>query len=126
MKNSTSLLAVAALMSPALAFQHDAATVSAKTVKGVQSVTVMVTSGKYSPSVISVKKGVPVAITFKGGAKIGCGSTIEFKSLKMKQSVKQGQSVTFKFTPANTGEIAFACPMNMYRGKVVVKQSSRD
>ena len=63
----------------------------------------------------------PVAITFKGGAKIGCGSTIEFKSLKMKQSVKQGQSVTFKFTPAKTGEIAFACPMNMYRGKVVVK-----
>ena len=126
MKQSTTILVVAALMSTtALAFQHEghhqAAPVPAKTVKGVQTLTVTVAEGKYTPSAISVKKGVPVAITFKGGAKMGCGSTIEFKSLKQKQTVKQGQSVTFKFTPDKAGEVLFACPMGMYNGKVVVK-----
>ncbi|MFX8758828.1 cupredoxin domain-containing protein, partial [Acinetobacter baumannii] len=67
--------------------------------------TVTVAEGKYTPSAISVKKGVPVAITFKGGAKMGCGATIEFKSLKQKQTVKQGQTVTFKFTPDKAGEV---------------------
>lgn len=126
MKKSTTILVVAALMSTtAFAFQHEGhhqdAPVPAKTVKGVQTLTVTVAEGKYTPSAISVKKGVPVAITFKGGAKMGCGATIEFKSLKQKQTVKQGQTVTFKFTPDKAGEVMFACPMGMYNGKVVVK-----
>ncbi len=126
MKHSTTILVAAALMSTtALAFQHEGhhqdSPVPAKTVKGVQTMTVTVAQGKYSPAAIAVKKGVPVAITFKGGAKMGCGSTIEFKSLKQKQSVKEGQTVTFKFTPDKAGDIAFACPMGMYQGKVVVK-----
>jgi plastocyanin domain-containing protein len=126
MKQSISILVVAALMSTtAFAFQHEAhhqdSPVPAKTVKGVQTITVTVAEGKYTPYAISVKKGVPVAITFKGGAKMGCGSTIEFKILKQKQTVKQGQTVTFKFTPDKAGDVAFACPMGMYTGKVVVK-----
>ena len=126
MKQSTTILVVAALMSTtAFAFQHEGhhqdAPVPAKTVKGVQTLTVTVAEGKYTPSAISVKKRVPVAITFKGGAKMGCGATIEFKSLKQKQTVKQGQTVTFKFTPDKAGEVAFACPMGMYKGKVLVK-----
>ena len=121
----TILVTVALVSTSALAFQHEGhhqdAAVPAKTVKGVQTVTVTVSGGKYSPAAIAVKNGTPVAITFKGGAKMGCGSTIEFKSLKQKQTVKEGQSVTFKFTPDKIGEIAFACPMEMYQGKVVVK-----
>ncbi|MCC6686075.1 MAG: cupredoxin domain-containing protein [Fimbriimonadaceae bacterium] len=90
-------------------------------VKGVQTLTILVSAGKYSPSYISVKKGVPVSLIFKGGKNMGCGSVIEFKSLTLKQSVKEGKTVTFKFVPKKAGEIAFACPMNMYRGKVIVK-----
>ena len=126
MKQNTTMLLAAALMSTtALAFQHEAhhqdAPVPAKTVKGVQVITVTVAQGKYTPSSISVKKGVPVAITFKGGAKMACGSTIEFNSLKQKQTVKEGKTVTFKFTPDKAGEVSFACPMGMYQGKVIVK-----
>ena len=121
----TILVTVALVSTSALAFQHEGhhqdASVLAKTVKGVQTVTVTVSEGKYNPAAIAVKKGVPVAITFKGGAKMGCGSTIEFKSLKQKRTVKEGQSVTFKFTPDKAGDIAFACPMEMYHGTVVVK-----
>lgn len=95
--------------------------VPAKEVKGVQTLTVTIADGKYSPALISVKKGKPVALTFKGGKDMGCGSTVEFKSLKQKQSVKEGKTVVFKFTPKEAGEIKFACSMDMIQGKVVVK-----
>lgn len=108
-----------------MAVQHDqhhkAEPVPAKEVKGVQKLTVSVADGKYSPSVISVKKGKPVELTFKGGKNMGCGSTIEFKSLKQKQTVKEGKTVVFKFTPKQAGDIKFACSMDMIQGKVVVK-----
>lgn len=117
--------ALIALSSSLLALQHGQLsgqqTAKAKTVKGVQVATVLVADGKYTPSVIQVKKGVPVAITFKGGKHMGCGSTIEFKTLKQLKSVKEGQSVVFQFTPSKAGEIKFACSMDMIRGKVIVK-----
>lgn len=89
--------------------------------KGVQKATVTVQDGKYSPSTIEVKKGKSVQITFKGGMNMGCGATIEFKSLKQTKTVKEGKTVTFSFTPSSAGEIKFACSMDMIRGKVVVK-----
>lgn len=95
--------------------------VPAKEVKGVQTLTVTIADGRYTPSVISVKKGKPVALTFKGGKNMGCGSTVEFKSLKQKQSVKEGTTIVFKFTPKVAGDIKFACSMDMIQGKVVVK-----
>lgn len=90
-------------------------------VKGVQTLTVTVSAGKYSPSVISVKRGKPVALVFRGGKNMGCGSTIVFRSLKQKRTVKEGQTVVFKWTPTKAGVVAFACPMDMYKGKVIVK-----
>jgi plastocyanin domain-containing protein len=89
--------------------------------KGVQKATVLVQDGKYTPSTIEVKKGTPVQITFKGGKKMGCGATIEFKSLKQTKTVKEGKTVAFSFTPSSAGEVKFACSMDMIRGKVVVK-----
>lgn len=119
------LAATLAASSLALALQHEAhhpqPPTPAKEVKGVQTITVTVADGKYAPSTIAVKKGKPVAITFKGGKHMGCGSTVQFKSLKMKQTLKEGQTVVFKFKPDKAGDVAFACPMGMYKGKVVVK-----
>lgn len=89
--------------------------------KGAQKATVLVQDGKYTPSTIEVKKGKPVQITFKGGKKMGCGATIEFKSLKQTKTVKEGKTVAFSFTPSSAGEVKFACSMDMIRGKVVVK-----
>lgn len=125
MKATTFILAISALGASALAGQHEhtqhQGPVPAKLVHGVQTATITIAEGKYTPSTISVKKGVPVALTFKGGKKMGCGSIVEFKSLKMKQTVKEGKTVVFKFTPNKAGEVLFACSMNMYKGKVVVK-----
>lgn len=95
--------------------------VPAKVVKGIQKLSVTIDSGKYSPAVISVKKGMPVELTFVGGKSLGCGGTIVFKSLKQTKSITTGQSVVFKFTPKAAGSIDFTCGMSMYDGKVIIK-----
>ena len=89
--------------------------------KGVQRATILIDGGKYTPAVITVKKGKPVELTFKAGKNAGCGRTIVFKSLKLSKDVATGKSVVIKFTPKEAGEIAFTCGMEMYEGKVVVK-----
>ena len=95
--------------------------VAAKLVKGVQKITVTIDGGKYTPAAISVVKGKPVAITFKAGKEIGCGSTVVFRSLKITKEVPAGKSVVVKFTPTEAGTIDFTCGMGMYDGSVIVK-----
>ncbi len=95
--------------------------VPAKEVKGIQKMTITISGGKYTPSVVSVKKGKPVELTFKGGTNLGCGGTIVFKSLNLRKSVTSGKSVVVKFTPKKAGTITYTCSMDMYDGKIIVK-----
>ncbi len=96
------------------------ATVAANELESVQQATIVIDGGKYSPASISVKKGVPVELTFKAGKDPGCGSTVVFKSLSITKEVGS-KPVVIKFTPKEVGTIAFTCGMGMYNGKVVVK-----
>lgn len=104
--------------------QHDAhhpvKAVQAKQLEHKQTATVVINNG-YTPSVIEVKKGKPVELTFTGGKNIGCGNTVVFKTLKLSGECATGKSVTLKFTPTKKGEIPFTCGMGMLKGKVVVK-----
>ncbi|BBO23169.1 MAG: cupredoxin domain-containing protein [Fimbriimonadaceae bacterium] len=95
--------------------------VAASTTEGVQRATITIDGGKYTPNLITVQRGKPVALTFKGGQELGCGGTVVFKSLNQSKEVESGKSVTFTFTPDKAGEIPFTCGMDMYDGKVVVK-----
>jgi plastocyanin domain-containing protein len=99
---------------------HPAKPVRAKQFEHKQTATVLIDGG-YSPSVIEVKRGKPVELTFKGGKNIGCGGTVVFKTLKLSGDCATGKSVTLKFTPKSKGEIPFTCGMGMYKGKVIVK-----
>lgn len=107
-----------------MSMQHDAhhadKAVQAKQFEHKQTATVVIDNG-YNPSVIEVKKGKPVELTFTGGKNIGCGSTVVFKTLKLSGECATGKSVTLKFTPSKKGEIPFTCGMGMLKGKVVVK-----
>lgn len=109
---------------PLMAMQAGGETIKpvpAKDVKGVQKLSITIEGGKYSPSVISVIKGKPVELTFKGGKNMGCGSTVVFKSLKQSKDIPAGKSAVIKFTPKEVGTIEFTCGMGMYDGKVIVK-----
>lgn len=94
--------------------------VQAKQSEHKQTATIQVDGG-YSPSVIEVKKGKPVELTFTAGKKPGCAGTIVFKTLKLTKQCEPSKSVVVMFTPKNAGEIPFTCGMGMYKGKVIVK-----
>lgn len=87
----------------------------------VRRITVVVRDGRYVPSVIRVARGVPVEIAFRGGENMGCGASISFPTLRQTKTVEPGGVVRFAFVPARSGEIPFACSMDMIRGRVVVK-----
>jgi plastocyanin domain-containing protein len=50
-----------------------------------------------------------------------CGTDVVFPSLNITRPLPLNEPVVIEFTPAETGEIAFACGMNMLSGTVVVE-----
>ena len=86
---------------------------------GVQKVTVTIDGG-YSPSILSVKAGKPVEITFVRKSAAGCDGTLVIPDLKFEKNLKQGEKTVVKFTPKKTGSIGFQCGMAMYKGQISV------
>lgn len=122
MKKSKTLVAALALsallstvaIAPQIVFAHG------KAKHKDQHVTVNVTSRGYSPSTVTVKPGQEVHMTFvsKGG---GCANSIKIPALKKTVNLKPGQKKEIVFTSKKGQTIAFACSMNMFKGKVVAK-----
>lgn len=78
-------------------------------------------STRYEPKSIEVKKGQPVKLAFHRTDDKNCGGEVVFPKLGIKRELPVGETVTIEFTPEESGEIAFACGMNMMRGKILVQ-----
>ena len=85
-----------------------------------QHVTVTVDGNGYHPAAVNVKAGQEVHMTFvsKGDS---CANSISIPALKKTISLKPGQKKEIVFTPKKGQTIAFACSMNMFKGKAVAK-----
>lgn len=77
--------------------------------------------GGYKPKAATIKAGTPVAITFHLKSDAGCGNIIALPAAKWSKTLKVGQSATVVYTPTKTGELKFACDMDMYRGSLTVR-----
>lgn len=99
------------------------ASAKAKATRRAHPKTVRVTVNKngFSPSSINVEEGFPITLIFKRATKEGCGDKVVFPSLNITRDLPVGKNVTVKFTPDQSGEIAFTCGMGMYKGKIVVQ-----
>ncbi|MCX6762104.1 MAG: sulfite exporter TauE/SafE family protein [Candidatus Moranbacteria bacterium] len=91
-----------------------------KTDVAEQIVEMHVTNAGFSPSVLHLKKGVPVRWVIKGDSITGCTSKIIIPSLGISQALSSGDNVV-TFTPDKIGEIPFSCWMGMVRGKFIVE-----
>jgi RND family efflux transporter MFP subunit len=100
-----------------------AAGVAASTGGGgaVQAVKIVVTEQGFEPAKVSLRAGTPARITFLRTADKTCATEVVFPSLNIKRALPLNEPVAIEFTPANTGDIAFACGMNMLKGVVVVQ-----
>lgn len=78
-------------------------------------------SGGYSPEVISIPKGKLTKINFLRTDPTDCLSEVVLGDFRIKKELPLNQRVTIAITPQKTGEYIFACGMNMYHGKIIVK-----
>jgi RND family efflux transporter MFP subunit len=99
---------------PASAMQGDA---QAK----AQTAQIVVTEQGFEPAKVSLRAGAPAGLTFVRTTDKTCATEVVFPSLKVKRALPLNEPVLIEFTPAMTGEIAFACGMNMLKGVVVVQ-----
>ena len=84
---------------------------------------ITVSSDGYEPASVSVKKGQSVRLAFYRADADNCGGEVVFEKQKIKKKLAVGETVLVEFTPTEVGEIAFACGMDMLRGKVVVTEN---
>jgi plastocyanin domain-containing protein len=74
----------------------------------------------FSPDVIHAKKGEPIALELVRTDDKTCATEAVFPSLGIDAKLPLNQPVRVSFKPDATGDVAFACGMGMFHGKVVV------
>jgi membrane fusion protein, heavy metal efflux system len=89
--------------------------------EAVQTAKVVVNEQGYEPATVTLRAGAPARITFVRTTDKTCGTDIVFPSLNIKRPLPLNEPVVIEFTPAKSGDIAFACGMNMLHGTVVVR-----
>jgi plastocyanin domain-containing protein len=87
----------------------------------VQTATVMIGQYGYEPASIRLKRGVPARITFRRIVESTCATEVVFADYGINRALPLNTNVTVSLTPKKAGEFAFACGMNMHRGKLLVQ-----
>jgi cobalt-zinc-cadmium efflux system membrane fusion protein len=113
-------LGLRVLASPARASAPPAASTTSPA-GGTQTARVLVNEKGYEPARVTLRAGVPARLTFVRTTDKTCGTDIVFPSLDIKRPLPLDEPVAIEFTPAEAGEIAFVCGMNMLKGVVIVQ-----
>ncbi|WP_408613291.1 cupredoxin domain-containing protein [Limosilactobacillus viscerum] len=100
--------------------KHQESSTAAEQGNNVQTATVVVKGG-YSPSTVVLKKGVPAKVNFDMQDHTACLSHVVFSSLGVDKDLTKKKVTTVDVPTDKAGEINFACGMDMFHGKVVVK-----
>jgi len=77
--------------------------------------------GGYSPEVISIPKGKTTKINFIRKDPSSCLEEVVLGDFKIRKHLPLNQKVMVELKPEKAGEFAYACGMNMYHGKIIVK-----
>lgn len=75
----------------------------------------------FHPSRIHTTAGRPITLSITRTTDETCATEIVIPGQQVRKDLPLKQAVEVTFTPTSTGEIAFACGMNMLKGTVVVE-----
>ncbi len=81
----------------------------------------IVVEGGYSPSVISIPKGQATTINFTRRDPSSCLEEVVLPDFRVRKYLPLNKKVPITLTPQKSGEFDFACGMNMFHGKIIVK-----
>jgi plastocyanin domain-containing protein len=93
---------------------------AAVTSAGYQEAMILVKGG-YTPDTIIVRHGRPVRLNFRREETASCSDKVIFADFQKSADLPTGQTVPVEFLPKEAGEFEFACPMGMFRGRLIVE-----
>ncbi len=86
-----------------------------------QRVKIAVTEKGFEPKVVTVKAHKPVTLLVTRRTEKTCATELVLKEHGIDQKLPFGKTVAITFTPERTGELTYACAMDMIHGKIVVQ-----
>lgn len=101
-------------------FTRRSAATAATGAGGTQEVTIKVQAG-YEPSVVKVKRGVPVRLAFDRQETSGCSEEVVFPDFGIRKFLPAFEKTTIELTPKEAGTFEFTCGMSMLHGKLIVE-----
>ena len=100
--------------------KHEEAAGQSAITNDQQEATIVVNGG-YSPETVVLKKGIPAKVTFDMRDKTACLSHVVFDELGLDKELTKQATTTVEIPTDKAQEFNFACGMNMFHGKVIVK-----
>ena len=76
--------------------------------------------GGFRPDVVRVRAGKPIRIVFVREETASCSDKVIFADFNKSADLPTGETVAVELLPKEPGEFAFACPMGMFRGRLIV------
>jgi plastocyanin domain-containing protein len=93
---------------------------AAETSGGYQEAMILVKGG-YTPDTIIVSRGKPVRLNFRREETASCSDKVVFEHFGKSAELPTGELVAVELMPKEAGEFPFACPMGMFRGRLIVE-----
>lgn len=87
---------------------------------GYQEAMILVKGG-YTPDTIIVSRGKPVRLNFRREETASCSDKVIFEHFGKSAELPTGELVAVELMPKEAGEFGFACPMGMFRGRLIVE-----
>jgi plastocyanin domain-containing protein len=81
----------------------------------------IIVDGGYSPQTIVIKKGKTTKINFLRKDPSSCLEEVVLGDFKTRRFLPLNKKVTIELKPTEEGEFIYACGMNMYHGKIIIK-----
>jgi len=81
---------------------------------------IVVTEKGFEPDRVQAAPNEKVTLRFTRKADRTCADAVEVQGDPVKHVLPLNAPVDVKVTAPPSGELAFACPMNMYKGSIVV------
>ena len=84
------------------------------------SARIVVTEQGFEPAKVTLRGGGSARLTFVRTTDKTCATEVVFPALKIRRALPLNQPVHIELTPTTTGDVAFACGMDMLKGVVVL------
>lgn len=82
----------------------------------------VIVSGGYTPHTVTLKQGIPANVVFHRKDPSGCFNEVVFPDFGINETLPVGKKHPIAIDTSKAGEYDYACGMNMFHGKVIVKQ----